>query len=512
MPIKPRYAFGLLLVCMTIGCAGPSPKPVTLTYLDIEWDAPDAPPDLAKALDDFTRQTGIRIRHLPRPDDSQSQLIEWKNLLQSGASGPDVVSIDVIWPAILNQYLVDLRPYLSEEISSQDAAVVDRYTVDGKTVAIPHHAYVGVLFYRPDLLRRYGNRAPPRTWDELEAMAARIQNGDGAHGNRNFWGCVWQGGTDEDLTCSGLEWQISEGGGRIVERDKTISVNNPQTIRAWQRAERWIGSISPPSVVAYRKWDAQNLWGSGNAMFLRSWQSDYSMVSPGWPFSGSHFVTVDEFGVTSMPGGRAGRAATLGGNGLGIARASTHFREALELVRFLAHRDAQQRRDEAHLALPPGLELFELPETFAKFAERDGAEPPGARLVVRPSVEAGAKYEDLSAEYIRELHSVLMRKKTPSAAVADLEKELIAITGFERGSPTPGKSRTGPVAGGYRESFLAPPIAQTFGGVSFLPRTAITISSVCSDRRTDTRTGMALPLTRLQLGVNLRPNSDLNLH
>ena len=179
----------------------------------------------------------------------------------------------------------------------------------------------------------------------------------------------------------------------------------------------------------------QNLWGSGNAMFLRSWQNDYSMVSHGWPFSESHSIAVDEFGVTSMPGGRAGRAATLGGNGLGIARASTHFREALELVRFLAHRDAQQRRDDPHLALPPGLELFELPETFAKFAEHDGSEPSGARLAVRPSIEAGAKYEDLTTAYIRELHSVLVRKKIASVAAADLEKELIAITGFRTGAP-----------------------------------------------------------------------------
>ena len=59
------------------------------------------------------------------------------------------------------------------------------------------------------------------------------------------------------LTCNALEWQASEGGGRIIERDKTISVNNPQTIRAWRRAARWVGSISPPSVVAYKEWDGR---------------------------------------------------------------------------------------------------------------------------------------------------------------------------------------------------------------------------------------------------------------
>src|SRR5262249_5070253 len=160
--------------------------------------------------------------------------------------------------------------------SSEDPPVLASYTVGDKVVAIPHHAYIGVLLYRPDLLRRYGYREPPSTWNELETMAARIQTGERARGIKDFWGYVWQGGVDEDLTCSGLEWQVADGGGRIIEDDRTISVNNQQTIHAWQRAASWVGSISPPGVVAYTKWDAQNLWGSGKAAFVHGWASNYS--------------------------------------------------------------------------------------------------------------------------------------------------------------------------------------------------------------------------------------------
>jgi trehalose/maltose transport system substrate-binding protein len=46
------------------------------------------------------------------------------------------------------------------------------------------------LFYRVDLLRQYGYRAPPKTWDELERMAARIQAGERATGSQDFWGFV----------------------------------------------------------------------------------------------------------------------------------------------------------------------------------------------------------------------------------------------------------------------------------------------------------------------------------
>ena len=419
------------------GCNGRSAhEPVTLTYLDVEWDTPDAMPGLAQDLQDFTRQTGIQVRRLPRPDGSLNQLALWRELLQKGASAPDVLSIDVIWSGMLSQYLVDLKPYFAAELATQDPVVVASYTVGDKVLAMPHHAYVGVLLYRPDLLRTYGYRKPPNTWDELEIMAARIQLGERAKGKKDFLGYVWQGGLDEDLTCSGLEWQISAGGGRIIEDDKTISVNNPQAIGAWQRAARWVGSISPPGVVAYGKWDAQNAWGSGKAAFVRSWQGDYSLVNRGWPFSGSPPVQITEFGVTMVPGGKAGRAAALGGNGLATSRTSAHPREALQLIRFLVQRDEELMRASSDAAMPKGLELYELPAIFKAYAEVTKSVERKGDLVARPSVAAGSKYEDVTRAYIREVHSVLSREKVPSVAAADLEKELIDMTGLRTGPPS----------------------------------------------------------------------------
>src|SRR5216684_3432612 len=336
--------FGIFLLSSALGCSRQPPRePVTVTFLDIEYDTPDQLPGLAQDLQAFTQETGIRIRRLPRPEGSLNQLAMWRELLQKGGATPDVYGIDVIWSAIFSQYFLDLKSELAAELSSQNPVVAASYTVADKLVAIPHHAYVGVLMYRPDLLRKYGFREPPKTWDELETMATRIQSGERAKGKKDFWGYVWQGGVDEDLTCSSLEWQVSEGGGRIIEDDKTISVNNPQVIRAWRRAARWVGSISPPGVVAYGKWDAQNVWGSGKAAFLRGWQSDYSLITRGWPFSESrsHRPTdnLTQFGITSVPGGTARRVSTLGGNGLAVSQTSAHRREALELIRFLLRRD-----------------------------------------------------------------------------------------------------------------------------------------------------------------------------
>ena len=433
--MKIIHIFGLLLISACLGCSGHSSyQPVTLTYLDVEWDTPDNMPALAQDLQDFTRETGIQVRRLPRPDGALNQLVLWRELLQKGAAAPDVVSIDVIWSGILSQYLMDLKPSFAAELSAQDPAVVASFTADGKVLAIPHHTYVGVLFYRPDLLRRYGYPEPPKTWDQLETMATRIQAGERARGEKDFWGYAWQGGLDEDLTCNALEWQMSDGGGRIIEDDRTITVNNQQAIGAWQRAARWVGSISPPGVVAFGKWDAQNVWGAGKAAFLRSWQGDYGLIHRGWPLSGSPAVRLSELGMTSVPGGKAGRTSTLGGNGLAISRTSVHTREALKLVRFLVGRDAQELRASGHPA-PIDLSFYELPRIFKVYPEAANGKGPGAGLVARPSVPAGTKYEDVTRAYIGAVHSVLTGEKIPSAAAADLEKKLVAITDFRTSLP-----------------------------------------------------------------------------
>ncbi|MGH9743811.1 MAG: extracellular solute-binding protein, partial [Candidatus Acidiferrum sp.] len=172
-----RQAAGILLLALApVSCRKPV-EPVTLTFLD-----PQALIDLGDSrmasdadLREFTRETGIRVNHLPTPQDNTAQLRLALDLLQKGASAPDVYGVDTIWSSALSKYLVDLSPYFSSKMPTVDPEVLSSYTVQGKLVAVPYHPNSSVLYYRVDLLRRYGYSSPPRTWDELEKMAARIQ-------------------------------------------------------------------------------------------------------------------------------------------------------------------------------------------------------------------------------------------------------------------------------------------------------------------------------------------------
>jgi trehalose/maltose transport system substrate-binding protein len=308
------------------------------------------------------------------------------------------------------------------------------YTVDGKVVAIPYAVQLGVLEYRTDLLREYGYDHPPRTWDELERMAARIQAGERAKGKKDFWGYVWQGVAAEALTCNALEWQAAEGGGRIIENDRTISVNNPAAVRAWQRAKRWIGWISPPSVIEYREIDSMSVLDSGGAAFGRVWGG--TTITPGRQFRLHHLrsaLTVSRTGYTSVPGGPGGRAGTLGGSGMAVSRHSVHPQEAMELVRFLTHAEVQSGEQEESATAQ--VKVNDLPSLSGPMNHSEKSRGHRSGVVIRPSNVVGAKYEEVTRAYFGAVHAVLTGDKGAPEAAAELEKQLIKITGFRAGPP-----------------------------------------------------------------------------
>jgi trehalose/maltose transport system substrate-binding protein len=418
----------LLLAFASFGCRK-APEPVTLTYLD-----PEGLLDLGERhmisdvyLQEFTQETGIRVNHLPAPQDNGAQLRLAADFLKAGASTPDVYGVDTIWSGALSQYLIDLKPYFSSEMPSEDPGVLASYMVQGNLVAVPYHPNLGVLYYRTDLLTRYGYDRPPRTWDELEKMAVRIQNGERARGKKDFWGFIWPGTASESLSSMGMEWLGGEGGGRVIEADRKISVNNPNVIRAWERAAHWVGWISPPSTVSYTEWDASNaFWISGNAAFARGWVDYFERHPRGEPYR-------QKAGITSVPAGNGVRTSVLGGYALGISRFSAHRPEAVRLVKFLTDREAQSEAAYENSEEPRQVQLFELPAVLAKkypWSEKD-SERPGGVVVSRPSAVTGAKYDAVSRAYVAAVRTVLTHQSTGPAAAAALEKELIRITGYE---------------------------------------------------------------------------------
>jgi trehalose/maltose transport system substrate-binding protein len=398
-------------------------REITLTLIDQSWVDEISQERLQQELKRFTNETGIRVEVMPAPEGAVEQLAAWRGLLEGGARNPDVYAVDVIWREILADNLIDLKAYVpAQDIAAYFPELIDTYTVDGRLVALPFILSEGLLFYRVDLLREYGYSAPPRTWDELESMAKRIQAGERAKGSKDFWGYVWQGAPSEALTCNALEWQVSEGGGSILDKKGRVTSNNPHTIRAWDRAARWVGSISPPAVVAYKEWDAFNVWQAGKAAFMRNWTNAYVAARA------ENSPNKNRFDIASLPKGRAGVAATLGGNGYGVSRHSLHQREAVMLVHFLCSRDEQARRCRRSAEPPTIPKLYKSPGVLAQNPYFSRAlQEFRENITSRPSRAAGKMYPDISRAYFEAVHAVLTQKKSAAQAASELEKQLEAM-------------------------------------------------------------------------------------
>jgi len=311
-----------------------APDPVKLTIFGFSLNAGN---QLRQdALEDFTRKTGVAVDLIPTPGTSEEQMTLIADLLGRGAKTPDIYLIDVIWPGTLHEHLLDLTPYLDEGSRRHIPALLANDTIENRVVSLPFYLNAGMLYYRTDLLKKYGYEAPPDTWEQLARMALRIQKGERSEGKRAFWGYIWQGAPYEGLTCNALEWQASFGGGRIIETDGSVSVNNAYSVKAMESAKAWVGSISPDSVLAYTESDTLNVFRSGNAAFMRHWSSAFRGIA-----ERSQPKTV---GIALLPAGPSGRAQSVGGFHLAVSRYSAHPRQAAELVLFLTGMEIQARR------------------------------------------------------------------------------------------------------------------------------------------------------------------------
>ena len=129
-----------LFIASTLGaCHQSAPEPVTLNYLRIGWITPNELPATEALSREFIRETGVGLRHLRGvQEETLDQLTLTRKLLREGGSGPDVLEADVTWLGVLQEDLIDLRPYLAAETSSLAPSVAHSYIVDGRILAVPY--------------------------------------------------------------------------------------------------------------------------------------------------------------------------------------------------------------------------------------------------------------------------------------------------------------------------------------------------------------------------------------
>lgn len=385
------------------------------------------------------------IRVNPNVNERLEQLLANLTNLKGSDSGVDVFAIDVIWPTVSDDkvgdrgyaYAEDISQEFREEESQFFQAAFDNNKVkntkgETRLIAVPQYIDIGLLFYRPSLLRAYNMKLvkaglevsdsneilPPKTWEQLTKMAKIIQAGERAKGKNDFWGFVWQGKSYEGLTCNALEWLNSRDGSIIVTPNNFLDVDEVSASAAFKQAKGWIWNdgISPPSpakaLTRYDEYQTLQIWLKGNAAFMRHWSYVYRVSQE----EGSKVQ--NDIGVTLLPKGSGEdenprHASTLGGWQLMVNpnSKSKEKKVAINLVKFLT--DPERQLSLATKAgklptLPALYETVQLREAlpFIKpgmLMEYQGLSEilgdigsPESPIVQRPSRQTGGRYPYIS--------------------------------------------------------------------------------------------------------------------
>lgn len=384
-----------------------------------------------EAAEEYMAQNpGINVEVVVTPNMVEDRLGTYLQLFEAQSPEGDVFQIDVIWPGDLAEHFVDLNEYGGAEIAAEHfPAIVENNTVDGQLIGIPWFTDAGLLYYRTDLLEKYGYDGPPATWTELEEMAATIQEGEREE-NPDFWGFVWQGNAYEGLTCDALEWIASNNGGSIVSPDGVITINNPNAAAIVDQAASWVDTISPPGVTGFDEEAARGVWQSGNAAFMRNWPYAFSLGNA------EDSVIAGLFDVSPLPAGEGGSpAATLGGWQLAVSRYSEHPAEAADLAFFMASYEQQKKRA-IEGSLNPTIEaLYSDPDVLEAAPFFGSLFDVFTNAVARPSTATAPNYSDTSALFFNAVHSVLTGDNDATTALEELELDLEDQLGFPTGAP-----------------------------------------------------------------------------
>lgn len=368
--------------------------------------------------------TGHTVTMVPMPASTTDQFGQYRLWLAAGAADIDLYQTDVIWAPQLADHFVDLTEVAKDLAPTHFPSIIESQTVNGKLVALPIFTDAPALYYRKDLLEKYG-QSVPKTWGELAAAAAVIQDGERAAGMADFHGFVWQGNAYEGLTCDALEWVKSHGGGQIVEPDGTISINNPNAAAALEAAKSWVGTISPAGVLAYQEEEARGVWQTGNAAFMRNWPYAYGLGN------GDDSAVKGLFAVTTLPVGKEGdtSAATLGGWNVAVSKYSTKQDAAISLAMYLAGPEAQKQRAINESNLPTIVSLYEDADIAAAQPIIPQWKDVFLNAVPRPSAPTKSKYNEVSSKFWSAVHNTLSGQGSAAENLEILEAELTEIKG-----------------------------------------------------------------------------------
>ncbi len=365
-----------------------------------------------KLADTFNaKATPVTVDFQEFANDSQKLHDQFVTVFGAKDATYDVIAADIPWaPEFASAgYLTPLDKYVTADIRKNffEGSLLAT-TFKDKVYGVPWYQNVGLLFYRKDILDKAGLQ-PPKTFDEMNDMAAKLQTPD-------MYGYTFAGFKNEGLSAMWLELLWGFGGEFWDSSTGKVLVNSPEAEASlqWMLDAIYTKKITPDKVITFKGPDLQATFAQGNTVFARAFASAIS------DFEKADAKVKGKWGavpVLAVAGKKS--AGTLGNWNLSISSTSKNPDAAWKYIEYLTNLDSQKTLAVGEGVFPALKSAFNEPEI--KTANPASSILADAFATAKPRPVTPA-YPQISSEVIQDLVTkVLSKQVTPKDAVKQMQ-------------------------------------------------------------------------------------------
>lgn len=333
------------------GQAGPPTlvsSPITLHFVTWKADHPRAWDEAIQQFEQVHPHIHIKREIAPHSSTAYHDLLTQK--LRNRDVSLDLFFMDVIWPAefAAAEWALPLDDYFSpDEREKFLPATISSGMYRHHIYGVPSRIDSGMLYYRKDLLERYGF-SPPSTWNELVRQAQAILEGERI-AQPLLRGYSGQFKQYEGLVCDMLEFVGSHNGSFLTDDGRRANLTAPESLQAVRFVrEQIIQRLATPAALTYQEPESLAVFVQGKAVFHRNWPYAWGLAN-----DPRYSKIAGKVGVTTLPRFAEGKSTSaLGGWLYGISAHSQHPDEAWAFIEFMTSPEIQ-KHFAIHASLAP---------------------------------------------------------------------------------------------------------------------------------------------------------------
>lgn len=358
----------------------------------------------------------IRVNLVELPDNTNEkyELISSKLALKDGSV--DIIDSDVTWPAIFvnSDWIEPLDKYFSkEELSQHFQSSIEAAKIDNKLYGIPYRYDSGLIFYRKDLLDKYGFKAP-QSFNELLAISKSI-----CANEKDLYGYAGSWKNFEGLTCNFIELLWAYNSDLTIKENGSVSIDQKEVYNTVKLMSDLIYKykITPASSADFSSGDVRKLFAEGKLLFMRDWPAGWAVINA--PDSKVRTLV----GVMPIPKMNENQSSpgTYGGWQYMVSKHSKHKSASVKFIKFMTSNEEQMKTFLTYSYLPSKSELYYDPQVQEKIPFAISMADYFNTAKTRPRVE---NYDDITFIIQNEVHKVITGEQSPESSVVNMNELL----------------------------------------------------------------------------------------